>query len=169
MSNLKPNQDNEYYYSNRNNVIEYARQVTTELMNLYDTYNKLTDMNLISETTPIFTCWEFFNMYLIDFLSLPQNYKVTTESKIIDCIMPNNQNKRIPFYKYLFQATNYLCTFKDMQKNVSSIVEFLNELNEYSININKCIFNVKDVFQDHIPYLKLFKINNNEIHLYTPS
>ncbi len=83
--------------------------------------------------------------------------------------MHDHQEARIPFYKHLFEIICYLSTFKDIDKNAESMNNFLSKLNSYTNSINECLNNTKEIFQGSVPYLKLFSIEENEIHLKTPT
>lgn len=167
LNNLKLDENEEYYYTEKDNVIKYAAQTTTELMHLYDYYNRLYDIGLILQPTPIFNQLMFFNIYLIDLLSLPQYYNLVTESKIMDLTIPSKKDKRIPFYKCLFETINYLSNFKYIPKDIQNMNNFLNQLNCYTRNLNQHINNVKEVFQGSVCYLKSFNIKDDNISLST--
>lgn len=155
-TNLLINQYENYYYQNKEEVIKYANDTTVEIMNLYDTYLRLQDYGIITELTPIFPYWQKFQIYLIDLLSLPNDYKILTESKIMDRVMPNEKEKIIPFYKYLFNTICYIEIFKVVHKDEANLKHYLLKLNEHSRKLNEAIDNIEKVFQGKKPVIKLF-------------
>lgn len=155
-TNLLINQDENYYYQNREEVINYANKTTMEMTNLYYTYLKLQDYGIVTEHTPIFPYWRRLYIYLTELLSLPYDFKMITESEIMNIEMPNEKEKIIPFYKRLFNTICYIETFKELRKDESNIKQYLLNLNEHSKRLNEAVDYVEKVFQGNKPVMLLF-------------